>query len=145
MSTKENKAVVRRLFDEIWTNGNMESAQEIIADDYESTDPTVRFHGINELNFVMPTGKRAIELERSILSSNVSNLQFEIQEMIVNKDTVITVWTVSGTSKTETFMTRGGQLRNKTLNTDGISVNRISDGKIKSNAMYWAHQQALFS
>src|SRR5207245_3987108 len=37
MSTEENKAIARRLIDEVWTKGRLEVIDELIADDFVTT------------------------------------------------------------------------------------------------------------
>ena len=143
MPTKQNREVVRRFFDEIWSQGDMEAAQEIVAPDYQSGDSAVRFHGINNPGFQIPVGPQALALERELYLANVSDLHFDIQEMITAKDRVITVWSASGVSRSDTFTDRGGNLRKKKLNGTGISISSIVDGKIKSNTMYWSREQSL--
>jgi hypothetical protein len=38
--SEENKAIVQRFFEEIWNEGNLEIANEIIDDGYSQTDLT---------------------------------------------------------------------------------------------------------
>ena len=42
MSVEENKAVVRRLVDEVWNKGNLAVVPEVIASDYVYVDPMGR-------------------------------------------------------------------------------------------------------
>jgi SnoaL-like polyketide cyclase len=143
MPAKQNREIVRRLFNEIWSKGNMEAAQEIVAPDFQSDDSAIRFHGTTNGGFEVTVGPRALELERELYLKKVSELHFDIQEMIAAKDRVIAFWTARGDSRSDTFTDRGGNLRKKELNGSGMSVSRIVDGKIKSNTMYWSREQSL--
>ncbi len=39
MSTEENKALLRRLYEEVWNQGNMATVDELLAADYVLHDP----------------------------------------------------------------------------------------------------------
>ena len=61
----ENKAVVRRLFQEVWNRGNLEVADEILAPDYVNHTP--------QLAGLLP-GVRGFKQQVSLVRATLRNL-----------------------------------------------------------------------
>jgi predicted SnoaL-like aldol condensation-catalyzing enzyme len=45
MSTEENKVLLRRLFEEVWNQGNLATVDELLAADYVLHDPAQLIRG----------------------------------------------------------------------------------------------------
>src|SRR5712692_4358332 len=114
----ENKQVVRKLFNDLLSKGNLAEADEIIAPNHVHHDPATRDFGKG------PEGqKQVISLYRNAFP----DLKFTIDHMIDADDFVTTRYTSTGTHKGEL---RGIAATNKTLRVEGVDINRIYRGRI---------------
>jgi steroid delta-isomerase-like uncharacterized protein len=112
----ESKARVRRYFEEVWNEGNLEAIDELLSPDYLGHDPAVE-------DVRGPEGmKRQVQMVRDAFP----DLQFVIDDQIAEGDMVATRWSASGTH-------RGMFLRipptHKSVTITGISFSRLRDGK----------------
>jgi predicted SnoaL-like aldol condensation-catalyzing enzyme len=91
---ENNKALVRRLFDEVYNRGNLDIADELLSPDYaDHTAPPGRYAGREGL-------KRSVAKQRA----SSSDLHINIEEQIAEGDKVVT-WVIgSGTHDRERFM-----------------------------------------
>jgi len=121
----ENKQVVRRLFKDFLSKGNLAVADQIIAANHVHHDPATTDFGLG------PDGqKRTISLYRNAFP----DLQFKVNEMIAADQFVTTRYTATGTHQGEL---NGIAPTNKTLSVDGIAINRLSRGKIVETWVIW--------
>ena len=116
MSTEENKAIVHRLFEELFNLGNPAAANEVIAPDYIDHSP---------IPAPMPGpegfGQRTAMLRMAFVSECVFG------EFLAEGDLVAFTWTLSGVHNGPfAGMTPTG----KHLTLSGINVERMKDGKI---------------
>jgi steroid delta-isomerase-like uncharacterized protein len=116
MSTEQNKAVVRRVFDEVINEGNLNVADETLTPDYVYRSPgSPDFHG--------PEGfKQLITMYRSACP----DVHLEIDELIADGDTVVTRWTGRGTQLGE-FM--GIPPTGKQVTVTGVIITHFRGGK----------------
>jgi hypothetical protein len=128
MSTQENKAMVRRLFEEVWNQDKMDVAKEILHDDYSSSE---------NITFASMRGLEVLAADIKFYREKYSNLNFQIKRMFIEGDTVVTVWQASGVANFELFTNRKGEEVNKSLRAEGVSLSRIADDKIIENNLYW--------
>ena len=92
MSTEENKALARRVLEEMFNAGNLDVADELLAPDYVDHDPTLPedVHG--------PEGfKEYVATYRSAFP----DLHIQIEDQIAEGDRVATRWTGTGTHNGE--------------------------------------------
>jgi hypothetical protein len=125
MSAQQNKALVHRLFEEVWNKNNMEVAKEIIHDDYKSSEDELR-RGIVNLGGTIESYRETY-----------SDLNFKIERMFTEEDTVVTIWRATGVANFKFFTNRKGEEQNMSLKAEGVSLSRIADGKIIENNLYW--------
>ena len=90
MSTEENKMMVRRVIEDIVNKGNLEIADEILADNYVYHFPT---HDING-----PEGFKEFVI---MMRSAFPDINVTIEELVAENDTVAGRLTVRGTFKGE--------------------------------------------
>lgn len=121
----ENKAVVRRLFEEVWEKGNLAVADEIFAADYVHHDPSTPDFGRG------PEGEKK---RATLYRTAFPDLRLTIDDMIAEGDTVVTRWTARGTHKGEL---RGIAPTGKPVTVTGISVARFSGGKAAEQWVNW--------
>ena len=119
MLSETNKAVSRRLFEEVWNKGNLTVLNEIIATDHVSTGPGT-LPGL-------PTGPEGSKQFVTVYRNAFPDLHFTIDDQIAEGDKVVTRWTGNGTHQGELA---GMPATGKSSTVTGIAVNRIANGKI---------------
>lgn len=113
MSTEENKAIVRRWSAELFNQGHLEVADEIVAPTYRRHDPGDPFvvEGPEDLKHLV-----------SMLRAHVPDLHISVEDVIAEGDKVVTRYT-------------GAQGK-----VSGIQIFRLVDGKIVES---WANRDEL--
>ncbi len=88
MSAEQNKALVRRFYEEVWNRGDTDVAYEVFADDYVRHDlrPTEALPG--------PEGQKKIADD---VRAAFPDLEFTIDVIVGEGDFVVGRWTASGT------------------------------------------------
>ena len=126
MSTDENRAVVRRYYQEVLEGGNIQLLEEMAIPDYDEHDPIPgQSNGLEGL-------KQRVEMLRSAFQP-----RFTLEDMIAEGDKVVVRWTNRGTHVGE-FM--GISPTGKSFSIAGIDIHRLSGGKM---AEHW-HVVDLF-
>lgn len=116
MSVEENKALVRRLVEEVWNKGNMAVADELLATDYVFHHPTGQdLHGSEKYKQLV-----------GVVRSAFPDLHFTIDDVVAEGDKVVYRWSLSATHKGEF---RGIQPTGKKVTIWAICIERIADGK----------------
>lgn len=118
MSTEENKAIVRRVNDEVWSEGHLDVIDELIADDFVAT-----VVGAQE-QIRGPQGFREFV---GMYRKAFPDLRITVDEQFAEGETVVTRWTATGTNEGELM---GMPATGKQATTAGININRISGGKL---------------
>jgi steroid delta-isomerase-like uncharacterized protein len=118
MSTEENKAIVRRVNDEVWNEGHLDVIDELIADDFVAT-----IVGAPE-QIRGPQGFREFVV---MYRTAFPDLRITVDEQVTEGETVVTRWTATGTNEGELM---GIPATGKQATTAGININRISGGKL---------------
>lgn len=118
MSTEENKAIVRRVNDEVWSEGHLDVIDELIADDFVATvvGAPEQIRG--------PQGFREFVV---MYRMAFPDLRITVDEQFAEGETVVTRWTATGTNEGELM---GMPATGKQATTAGININRISGGKL---------------
>jgi steroid delta-isomerase-like uncharacterized protein len=116
MSVAENKAIVRRWFEEVWNKGNLDAVDELVAATVVSEIP-----GEPEVR-----GPEAWRQQVSSTRAAFPDLAFTIEDQIAEEDKVATRWTLRGTHQGE-FM--GVPATGKQVTVTGISITRYANGK----------------
>ena len=88
--TEENKAIARRAFEEVWSQGKLDVIDEIYATDFIYHAPTGEIRGLEEF-------KQLVTMYRNAYP----DLQFTVEDQIAEGDKVVTRWTGNGTHKGE--------------------------------------------
>ena len=126
MTTEENKAQVRRYYEEVLNGGQIALLQEIAILDYNEHDPIPgQANGLEGL-------KQRVGMLRSAFQP-----RFTLEDMIAEGDKVVVRWTNRGTHVGE-FM--GIPPTGKSFSIAGIDIHRLSNGKL---AEHW-HVVDLF-
>jgi steroid delta-isomerase-like uncharacterized protein len=117
MST-DAKAVVRRLYDEVWNKRKLEVANEIISPSHALTDPHLAGSA---------TGPDAYKRVCTQFIAAFPDLRFDVEDVIAEKEKVVVSWVITGTHKREF---RGIPPTNKKITIEGVTINHVSKGKI---------------
>ena len=118
MSTEENKALARRVLEEMFNAGNLDVADELLASDYVDHDPSLPedVHG--------PEGfKEYVGMYRSAFP----DVHVQIEDQIAEGDRVVTRWTGTGTHTGELM---GIAPTGKRVTLPGMEIVRIANGKL---------------
>jgi steroid delta-isomerase-like uncharacterized protein len=126
--SEENKALVRRELEKIFSKVNLDAADEVYAPDYVGHDPTE------------PEAIRGLEGVRQYAAafrSAFPDLQATVEDQVAEGDTVATRFTARGTHQGE--LEGIGPTGNR-VEVPGIVISRIEGGKIAED---WTNYDAL--
>ena len=118
MTIEENKAVARRVLEEIFNKGNLDVADELLAPEYVDHDPA------------MPEDVRGPEGFKEYVRayrSAFSDIHIQIEDQIAEGDNVVTRWTGTGTHDGDLA---GIAPTGKRVTLPGMEIVRISGGKL---------------
>ena len=128
MGEAENKALVRRFYDEVWDGGNVEFAHEVFHDDYVRHDlrPAQAAPGA--------AGMAAIAAG---FRSAFPDAHWRVDLMLAEGDLVAARWTATGT-----FTGPWGAVQptGKRAEFSGVNLYRFREGKV---AEIWNHRDDL--
>jgi len=119
MSTEQNKAVVRRFFEDVFNQGNLAVLTEIVAPNQINGGPGA-LPG-------MPSGPEGTKVLVTTYRNAFPDLHFTIDEQIAEGNTVVTRWTAHGTHNGELA---GIPATGKPSTVVGVGIDRIESGKI---------------
>ena len=126
MSPEANKAISRRWVEEVFSNGNLAVADEIVAPNHVNSGPAA-LPGL-------PNGPEGGIMIVTFWRTAFPDLHFTIDEQIAESDTVMTRWTATGTQTGElAFMPPTG----KSTTVTGVLIDTFANGVI-------AHTWAIF-
>jgi predicted ester cyclase len=92
MATQDNKAKLRRIYQECFNQGNLATADELVAPDLRDTSPGIP-------PGVPTTGPDALKGIVSLLRSAFPDLQVTIDEMVAEGDMIVARTTWTGTHR----------------------------------------------
>ncbi len=130
MSAETNKAVIRRYVEEVWNQGRLAVAGELLAPDHVRHDPSLETEVV---------GIDQVRSHVSGLRAAFPDLHFEALIYPGNGDAefVTRRWTMTGTHEGE-FM--GVAPTGAKVESTGMALSRFEDGKI---AEEWIHRDDL--
>ena len=118
MSAAENKALVRRFYEEVWASGNLDVCDEVFADDY------VR-HDLRATDAAPgPEGQKQIA---GAFRAAFPGLRFTVEALIAEDDFVVGRWMATGTHRGRWAAV---EPTGKTATLAGVNVFRFEDGKV---------------
>ena len=118
MSTEENKALARRLFQEFWNQKNLAVADELIAASHVEHTPGSPPG--------LPPGPAGLKQFASLYFTAFPDIRVTIEDQVAEGDRVVTRWRAQGTNTGSLF---GMPATNKSATITGITISRIVDGK----------------
>ncbi len=121
MSVEENKAIVRRHYEELWAKGNLDVADEIY-----STDCVGQY-----ANYPLQTGypeseKQIVLRDTTVITDN----RIEVVDQIGEGDKVVTRWSARGRHTGTTDDMPHVVPTGNEVEVTGVHIHRLRDGKI---------------
>jgi steroid delta-isomerase-like uncharacterized protein len=123
--SEHNKAIVRRLFTELWNNGNLSVADEVFAPNYAHYDPSTPDFG---------RGPDSEKKRAALYRAAFPDLHLTIEDVIAEGETVMTRWSCRGSHKGDL---NGIAPTGKHITISGVTVARVSNGKIVEGYVNW--------
>jgi predicted ester cyclase len=127
-SDGDNKRLVRRALEEIYTKGDLELANELIHPDFVDHEPS---------HPRQPAGPESVRETVRRLRSAFGDLRFEVEDEIAEGDKVVQLVTMSGR---HTGPLMGREPTDRAFAVRHIYIWRIVDGKI---AEHWGSRDDL--
>jgi steroid delta-isomerase-like uncharacterized protein len=128
MATEQDKALVRRFVEEIFNQGNMRLADEIVAPDFVEHE---------QLPPGIPNGREGVKAMTSMMRSAFPDFKATIEDILADGDKVVIRMTWSGSHKGE-FM--GIPATGKRVSIGVIDIIRVSNGKFVE---HWGQMDAM--
>lgn len=122
---EDNKALVRRLYEECWSKGKLDSMEDIYTRECTFHDPV-----FPQLGMGVEAMRRHIQMSRNAFP----DLRFSVDDVIAEKEEVVVHWTARGTQQGQ-FLGVAPTNRNATVS--GTSIFRIKNGKINEQWVDW--------
>ncbi len=114
--SEENKAIARRLIEEVWNKGNFEVADEIFAPDFVA----------NSLPPGIPPDSEGFKQFVAMYRAAFPDVNLHIEDQIAEGDMVVTRFTARGTHQGDLM---GIPPTNKQVTVTGIGISRIVEGR----------------
>jgi steroid delta-isomerase-like uncharacterized protein len=121
----ENKAIVRRLYEEVWNKRRIELVDELMSPSHAMHDNHLPDSGV---------GPEAYKRNVARYVTGFPDLRFTVEDMVAENDKVAVGWTISGTHKGEF---RGISPTGRKVSVEGITINQIAGGKIMDSYVSW--------
>lgn len=118
MSTEENKVIVRRFYEEVINQGNVDAIDELMDTDHQD-------HG--EVLFGSVHGREAIKQGIIAFTTVVPDYHVTIEDMVAEGDMVGVLGIMGGTQRGELL---GIPPTGRELSWNGIAMFRLANGKI---------------
>ncbi len=124
--SEENKAIVRRYYQEIWSEGELSLVDELFSPNYENHDPATPGEVLR--------GREAFKQFVGGFRTAFPDLKITITEQYAEGDTVVSGWTAGGTQRGPLMgmpaSGRAGAVR-------GVTITHFAGGKIVRDDAVW--------
>jgi steroid delta-isomerase-like uncharacterized protein len=118
--SEQNKALLRRWFDEVWNKGNAQAIGEIVTDD-------VAIHGLSDASGTPITSITEFRNYHTQLRNAFPDIVVDVDNLIAEGDMVAARCSVRGRHSGELL---GLAPTNSAVDFDGMVIVKVSDGKI---------------
>lgn len=115
--SEENKALVRRVYEQVWNNKDLDALDELFAPDIVN----------HEAPPGLPPGIEGSKAYLGMFMSAFPDTQMTIEDQIAEGDKVLTRWTATGTHTGELM---GIPATGKQVTVTGLDLSRIAGGKV---------------
>jgi len=121
----ENKTIVRKLLEDAWNTGRMESLGSLVSGDCRFHDPVFPS---------MAPGVDSLRQHIRMCRNAFPDLKYTIDDMIAERNEVVVHWTAHGTHG-NSFL--GMAPTHRSASISGTTINRIENGKIVEQWSDW--------
>ncbi len=121
---EDNMQAMRRLLEEVWTEGNLSLLPELLHEDFvgHATPHQMTLNGIQQY-----------EQRVAIYKGMFPEIRFEVEDQFASGDKVATRWTATLKEGTDAADAAGKE----PILVSGISISRMQDGKIIEDWDTW--------
>jgi len=123
--SEHNKAIVRRLVEELWNKGNLSVADELFAPNYEHHDASTLDFG---------RGPESEKKRATLYRTAFPDVRLTIEDIIAEGEIVMTRWSCRGTHKGDLS---GIAPTGKQINISGVTIDRVANGKLAEGWVNW--------
>ena len=123
--SENNKAIVRRLIEEVWNKGNLSLVDELFAPNYEHHDASSPDFG---------RGPESEKKRATLYRTAFPDLRVTIEDIIAEGETVMTRWSCRGTHKGDLS---GVAPTGRQINISGVTITRLEKGKLAESFVNW--------
>jgi ketosteroid isomerase-like protein len=123
--SEQNKAIVRRLFEEVWNKGNLSVADDLFTPNYDHHDPSTPDFG---------RGPESEKKRATLYRTAFPDLRLTIEDIIAEGDAVMARWSCRGTHKGDLG---GITPTGKQFTISGVSIARVAGGKMAEGWINW--------
>ena len=118
----KNKETVIQFFEQIWNQGDESAIDRFIAEDAAGNDPK------------FGVGRESFRLQWRKWRAAFPDINFAVEEIVAEGDTVVTRWRLTGTHLGEYL---GKAATGNKVDVDGVSIDRIKGGMVVSGFDAW--------
>lgn len=118
MSAEQNRTVVRRYIDEVFNQGKVEVARELVTEGYVHHDPATAELG---------SGAEGLEKLVRFYRDAFPDFEIRVDDQIATDERVVERWTGRGTHRGTVMGIPGS---GKTVSASGITIHRLEGGRI---------------
>jgi len=119
---EKNKELARQFFEQIWNQGDESAIVSFIAEDDAGYDPK------------FGVGRESFRLQWRKWRAAFPDINFAVEEIVAEGDTVVTRWRLTGTHLGEYL---GKAATGNKVDVDGVSIDRIKGGMVVSGFDAW--------
>src|SRR5229473_3012756 len=123
--SEQNKAIVRRLFEELWNKGNLSLADQLFTPNYTHHDSSSPDFG---------HGPESERKRATLYRTAFPDLHLTIEDMIAEGETVMARWSCRGTHKGDLS---GIAPTGKQFTISGVTIARFANGKMAEGWVNW--------
>ncbi len=123
--SEQNKAIVRRLFEEFWNKGNLSLADQLFTPNYTHHDSSTPDFG---------HGPESERKRATLYRTAFPDLRLTIEDIIAEGDTVVARWSCHGTHKGDL---NGIAPTGKPFTISGVTIARLLNGKLAEGFVSW--------
>jgi steroid delta-isomerase-like uncharacterized protein len=121
----DNKAIIRRLYEEAWNKRRLEVVDELISPSHALNDPIVSGS---------QTGPELYKRRVVELTTSFPDLRFTIEDIITEKGKLVVSWIVTGTHQSEFMYIPASGSK---IFVEGITIHHVTNGKILDSHARW--------
>jgi len=123
--SEQNKAIVRRVFEELWNQGNLSVADQLFTPNYTHHDSSSADFG---------HGPESERKRATLYRTAFPDMRLTIEDLIAEGDTVMARWSCHGTHKGDL---NGIAPTGKQFTITGVTVARLLNGKLAEGYVNW--------